>query len=277
MTELSPNPVADTDPSAPVLLAAVLDAVGYLRIRARRDADPDTDWLRCRDLVSDPRHLLHVVRGTAEGRGTTRDDIALSLFVQAYAFRIAATSIGGWLLSGGRVSLDVAPATTAVALARHRPSSVALDRVVLADRPLGRSLFDDHLRPLVDTAHEAAAGGARPVGRALLWGNVAAACAAAFGSFHGADRAERAAVRAAADRFLAEVAPLEVARAGRFVTFTGRHPEPGWFWERSSCCLWYQTRSEAGQQGQVMCQDCSLWSDDDRLTRYRAATGEERP
>ena len=43
------------------------------------------------------------------------------------------------------------------------------------------TLIDGHLAPLVATAHEST-----KVGAALLWGNVAASCAAAFGAFAGA-------------------------------------------------------------------------------------------
>ncbi len=82
------------------------------------------------------------------------------------------------------------------------------------------------------------------VGERLLWGNVAAACAVAFRALE-PSRAERA----RATEFMDACAPW----FGDVGTFTdelaGRQ---GWFWDRTSCCLWFRTAS--GQ----LCDNCSL-------------------
>ena len=65
----------------------------------RRPAEADR-WLPCRPLVSDPAALAALVATTRAERGTDRDDVATSLFVQGYAFRIATVAIGAWVLSG---------------------------------------------------------------------------------------------------------------------------------------------------------------------------------
>ena len=118
------------------------------------------------------------------------------------------------------------------------------------------ALIERHLAPLVDTAHAACR-----VGAALLWGNVAASCAAAFGAFAGAPSlvARRG----------------EIARPGR----SRSSPPPGprsatpgvlvrvgdrFAWERRSCCLWYRTDSG------FMCEDCSLRPADEHQARYAA-------
>ena len=110
-------------------LDRVLGTVGYLRVtvgaRPEGSDGPDGGWLPCGPLVEDADHLLAVVRSTAPGRGVDRDDVAMSLFVQGYAFRIASVAIGTWLLDD--VVVDVDPAITAIALGRHRPNALHLD------------------------------------------------------------------------------------------------------------------------------------------------------
>ena len=83
---------------------------------------------------------------------------------------------------------------------------------------------------------------------------MAASCAAAFRAVEGAardrgDGAERAAVRRRAEAFFAGAGWLE--GTGRFerVEVDGRD---GWFWTRTSCCLYYKVSSGA------TCDDCSL-------------------
>lgn len=245
---------AGSEPGA--VLEAVTTAVSYLRASTGPDRD---GWLGCDDLVADPEHLLAVVRATAAGRGTDEDDVATSLFVQAYAFRIASLGIGAWLLAD-RV-LDLRPAVTAVVLGRHRPNAIGFRSLSLIDTadPLGGLLdvvLDGHLAPLVATAHRATR-----IGERLLWGNVAAACASSFGAFHGALPDRRGDIERRAERFLA-AAPEALRRGGSFVSVG-----EGWFWERTSCCLWYRT--ESGSR----CEDCSLWSADERQARYRTAPG----
>ena len=244
------------------LLAQVIATVSYLRIAARPDADPALDWHRCSALVGDAPALMALVRSTAAGRGTDRDDIALSLFAQAYAFRVASTAIGSWLMSDGAAVLDVSPDNTSIALGRHRPNAVALGRVEFSSRSITSGLFDQHLAPFVETAHSAI-----QIGERLLWSNLAAGCAAAFGAFHAA---LGPGVRDRADRFW-ELAPEPLASAGQFVEYEGT-ASVGWFFERNACCLLYQVQPTDPGRSPTMCEDCSLHSDDARLARYRAAT-----
>jgi ferric iron reductase protein FhuF len=207
------------------LVERITAAVDYLRISIGPSAPGE--WLPCEPLVTDPDALGALVATTKEGRGTDRDDVAMSLFVQGYAFRIATTAIGGWLL--GEEVLDVSPANTAIAVGRHRPNAVRLGEARIATAAdIHEALVDGHLALLVDTAHRACR-----VGEALLWGNVSASCASSFGAFDAWDRAPA---------FFAAARP-EVRDAG--------HLLPGG-WKRKSCCLWYQTESG------FMCEDCSL-------------------
>ncbi|MCY3563238.1 MAG: hypothetical protein F4Z41_10140 [Acidimicrobiia bacterium] len=248
------------EPSA--LLARVTRTVSYVRVTGRADADPATVWHRCSALVGDPSALMELVRSTAAGRGTDRDDIALSLFCQAYAFRVAATAIGSWLMSGGAAVLDVSPANMSIALGRHRPNAVALDRIAYSRHGIAEALFDRHLVAFVANAHSAI-----EVGKRLLWGNMAAGCAAAFGAFHAVLGPD---VRAQAARFTA-LAPEPLALAGQFVEYEGT-ASVGWFFERNACCLLYQVQPPDPAKSPTMCEDCPLHSAEARLARYRAAT-----
>lgn len=238
-----------TDPASSI--ERVLATVDYLRVST--GGSDDREWLPCAELVGDRDHLLALVRSTATGRGTDRDDVAMSLFVQGYAFRIASVAVGTWLLDD--IVLDVDPAITAVSLGRHRPDAVRFDHVRAAAGAsldaLHATLVDGHLARLVATAHDACR-----VGEALLWGNVGAGCASSFGAFMGPLGDRRAAIRDRAEAFFA-AARSEVRGSGRIVQVG-----PLWAWERSACCLWYTTDSG------FRCEDCSLWSDAQRQDRY---------
>jgi ferric iron reductase protein FhuF len=233
----------------------VTSTVTYLRVTVGPGESPG-DWLPCEELVSEPGALGDLAGETAAGRGTDRQPVAMSLLVQGYAFRIASLAIGGWLL--GDVVLDVTPARTAIAIGRHRPNAVRFDelQLVAGDNPLATlhtQLFDGHLGRLVANAH--ASGG---VGEAMLWANVAASCASSFRAFVDPlpDRRDEILDRARA--FFAS-APPEVGASGRLVPVGA-----DWVWERRACCLWYQA------SGGSRCEDCSLWSDDERQARYAA-------
>jgi ferric iron reductase protein FhuF len=115
------------------------------------------------------------------------------------------------------------------------------DAASLADALLG-----SHLGPFVDHVHRSFRVGAR-----LLWGNVAASCAVAFRAMESSG-ADAATVRARADAFV-EAASDRFDGLGRFSTVTvdGR---TGWYWDRTNCCLWYQT------SGGRLCDNCSLTS-----------------
>lgn len=245
------------------MVSRITAAVDYLRVSIG-SAQPLESWLACEPLVSDPEHLRAVVRSTASERRTHAEQVAMSLFVQGYSFRIASLAIGGWLLDG--VVLDLDPATTSIALGRGRPNAVRLATARLVDgggasiETLHTVLIAGHLAPLVDTAHRACR-----VGEVLLWGNVGASCAASFGAFMEPFPYRRVEIRDRVRSFFASARP-EVARSGQVVTVGSR-----WAWERKACCLWYQT--PAG----FRCADCSLWSTEERSARYEALRAEEQP
>jgi ferric iron reductase protein FhuF len=242
--------------SAEESVRRVCATVDYLRVSV--GSDHDREWLDCHRLVTDRDALGALVASTAEGRGTDRDDVATSLFVQGYAFRVASVAIGAWLLD--ELVLGVDPANTSIALGRHRPNAVRLDEARGAGDGIGAlhaNLIDGHLARLVATAHDSCR-----VGEALLWGNVGAACASSFGAFMGPLEDRRLEIRDRFEAFLAAARP-ELQASGRIARVG-----PLWAWERSACCLWYKT--DAGFQ----CEDCSLWSDDERQARYRKVLAE---
>ena len=240
------------------LLAQVTATVDYLRATTGSAIDvvDDRQWLPCLPVVSDPAALLALVRTTASGRGTDRDDVAMSLFVQGYAFRIASIAVGGSLLADS--VLDLSPASTAIALGRGRPNAVRIDQPRFVDEDLHQHLIDMHLAHLVDTAHRACR-----VGEALLWGNVGASCAASFAAFVDPLPDRREEIRDRIEAFFTMARP-ELARSGRVICVGAR-----WAWERNACCLWYQTDSG------FKCEDCSLWTAADRAARYAAMKSEE--
>lgn len=236
----------------------LVDTVDYLRVQVGADVTTDPsdqrDWVPCTIPAGDPDALSALVQATKQGRGTDRDDVAMSLFVQGYAFRIASLSIGCWFLDG--VILDIAPEHSAIALGRHRPNAVRLDQARIIDTDasvatLHEHLVDGHLAGVVDVAHRACR-----VGEALLWSNVGAGCASSFGALMDPLPDQRSAVRDQVEAFF-EAARPELSASGQ-VARVGRW----WAWERNACCLWYKT--ESGFQ----CEDCSLWSPEERQARY---------
>jgi ferric iron reductase protein FhuF len=231
----------------------VTSAVTYLRVSVGTGPDA-TEWWPCEKLVADPEVLGDLARMTGAGRGADRDQVAMSLLVQAYAFRIGSIAIGAWLL--GNAIIDVAPSRTAVAIGRDRPNAVRFDALGLIGagdslETLHATLVDGHLGPLVANAHRACR-----VGEALLWANVAASCASSFSAFVAPLPDRREEIRLRADAFFAAARP-ELARSGTLVSVGTE-----WAWERSACCLWYPTT------GGSRCADCSLWSNEERRARY---------
>ena len=216
-------------------IASVGAAVSYLRVVT--DEAGGGPWLGCQDLLDDPDALLDVVRGTKDGIGTDRDDVAMSLFVQGYVFRVASLAIGAWLLDD--VVLDVAPSRLAVAIARSRPNAVRSDDPQLVEvgehgdvdraSPYGAvptcssSSIDGHLAPLVATAPAGPAGSASGCS-----GRTSARRArrrSARSSPRFPDR--RTEIRDRAEAFFAAARP-ELAGSGRLVRVGGR-----WAWERN--------------------------------------------
>lgn len=227
--------VADT-------LTAVAAVVPYLRASTTTDGD---DWYSCEQLVTDPAVLTDVITRAMPGLGTTDPAVAASLFTQAYAFRVAGVALAAYAL--GLPVPDVAPASTAVRVDKPRPSQVAHlapDAQTLTASELSARLVSDHLERFVAAVHTS-----YQVGERLLYGNVASSCAAAFRAVEGATTEHRDVVRARAESFVSVTASFEGLGAFSTVHADGRE---GWYWNRTSCCLWFRTPAEQ------YCDNCSL-------------------
>jgi ferric iron reductase protein FhuF len=229
-------------------LGALREPAPHLRWRVAGPGDPLEDGeLACATLVDDPDALAAAVAASAEGRGSDDLQVLASLWWQAYAYRVAGTALACWLLTG--VAPEVRAEAAAVGIARSRPSSVvylAPARVLGARGNALDGLVADLFPGHLDRAAESLRA-RHALGRSLIWGNVAAACASAAGS-----------VRAAAgggwwrDRlgaFLA-AAPHDLAAFGRWTFPTADEPA----FRRTTCCLWWKTSAAAG----ALCADCSL-------------------
>ena len=264
-------------------LGRLAEPAPHLRWRLVPPGEPlAVDELACAELAGDPDALAAAVASSAEGRGSADPQVLASLWWQAYAYRVAGTALACWLLSG--VAPDVRAEATAVGVARSRPSSVvylvtrgtrgndsrssSLEAMPFGGRtslpresgggshclasPVS-SADDGDLAAFVDrlfAGHlDRVAGSLRArhaLGRSLIWGNVAAACASAAGSVR------TAAGAAWPDRlgtFLA-AAPHDLAALGRWTFPTGAGPT----FRRTTCCLWWKTSAAAG----ALCADCSL-------------------
>lgn len=266
------------------LRLTISNALSYLRISTKTKHET---WFESNDLLSGSdtngrSALATLVTQTGLARGIDRGDIALSLFAQAYAFRIASTALAGWILTQGERHLDVSSGNTAIAIGRNRPNAVGLESVTLSEVDIHENLFANHLTPFVKAAHQTASRtpGMR-VGAKMLWGNVGAGVASTFGVFSaivGQDPSKVGSVpnaeqvRLLADEFM-QGAPAELTSSGEFVLFKGAAPQPLWAWERASCCLWYQVEPADPEASRYMCTDCSLWTPEERTARYEAATG----
>ncbi len=224
------------------VLRTVAERVPYLAASTAIEGD---DWVRCDAVVDEPARLAEVVRGTAAGFGTDDVAVAASLFAEAYAFRVAAVPLAAFALD--LPVPDVAPASVAVRIDKPRPPAVAyLSNTVLALDAKGmvEALVDAHLRPFVTSVHEQFA-----IGERNLWGNVAAACAVAFRAVESSG-VDRAPVRDRASVFFE--AGAEVFRGLGAFTAVANDGREGWYWDRTSCCLWFRTA------GSELCDNCSL-------------------
>jgi hypothetical protein len=204
-------------------------------------AGPAGGEIPAEGLIDDEALFLATVRTTGAGRGAPDDAVATSLFVQAYAYRVAGTTLACAAVAGA--APDPSAGNVAVGLARYRPSSVtyATDDVVVvppagpADE-LDRRLFAGHLDPLVAAAHARVR-----VTERLLWGDVAAAVVAAARAVAGGSD-DPAPVWRWFDAWLA-AAPHDLAALG-----AGGAAD----YRRRTCCLWWKA------SGGGLCADCSL-------------------
>lgn len=251
-------------------LARVQQLVPYLRAQA---CEPnDDDWLRCRDLIDHPSLLAETVRRTGAGRGTDDPQVAASLFAQAYAFRVCGVTLASWTLA--RRVPDPAADTLAIQIARHRPNAVAFlapNVAALATDPAPSHATCPNEDALLSWLHYGIAQHLHAffatlrsiidIGERLLWGNTAAACAAAFRAVESA--AERPQVIRADGAAFFDQAPPQLHGLGSFITITNNATE-GWFYERTTCCLY------AKVPGATRCDDCSLSPPDERRAIFAA-------
>jgi ferric iron reductase protein FhuF len=234
------------------VLKAVAAHVPYLR--ASTTAPEDEGWVPSSRLCQPGPALMDLIATTGAGRGTQDPQVAASLFVQAYAFRIAGVALAAYALE--LPVPDPSPDRTAIRIDRHRPAAVAFlsERLDTPEAgPLAAALLEGHLRQHVDAVRDQIT-----VGERLLWGNVAASCAVAFRAVESASGGR---VRERADAFFAAAEPW-LGGLGRFTVVTALQRD-GWYWDRTSCCLWYQA------SGGSMCDDCSLLDAPDLEARRR--------
>ena len=240
------------------VLHEVEGRVGYLRAGA--GADTAEGWTPC-DALDRATLEAAVAAGAGARRSTLR--VAASLLSQSYAFRVGAVSLAAYAV--GLPWPSPAAADTAVTLAGGRASKLAYRSAALGEAGdvdgLAEALLGRHLEPFAGALRATVRLGER-----LVAGNVAGSCAAAFRAVEGAardrgDGAERASIRRRAEAFFAAPrARRWLEGAGRFERVTSASPDPsqgggavdGWYWTRSSCCLWYQA------PGSSTCDDCSL-------------------
>ena len=154
-------------------------------------------------LLQDGPGLFRAVRAFGRSVGTDETAVAASLLCQAWAVSVTRAAIAG--LVGARRVPDMASSNTVLLFdGSGRPvgsttvtprfAAVAGDDDAAADpraeiveraqeRRLDEELFGGHLGVLVEALHDLA-----PVGRRLLWGNVAAATAGGFAALSALDR-----------------------------------------------------------------------------------------
>ena len=210
------------------------------------------------NALDDSPGLFRMVQAFGRTAGTDDNAVAASLLCQAWAVNVTRPAIAG-LVGARRVTDLGADNTELVFDGDGRPAgaspmtpryaALAADRAT-ADDPMAvivddddalfawtsARLFDGHLARLVDVL-----GDITPVGRRLLWGNVAAATAGAFAHLSAAElpSAERAAeMLSDARRLLHEPgSPIE----GLADVFPVDH-DGGvrLFVRRQTCCLRYR-------------------------------------
>ncbi len=216
-------------------------------------------WRDCDDIGEED--LRNAIEAGATARASSRQ-VAASLLSQSYAFKVGATSLAAYAL--GLPWPTPSARATAVVFAGGRASQLAFRDAALGDAEdvdgLGTALLDAHLVPW-----SARLRATVRLGERLVAGNVAASSAAAFRAMEGAARdrgaeAERAAIRRRASAFFATASVQRRLRgAGRWdVVRLEQAGVDGWFWTRTSCCLWYQAPGVGADGGPHTCDDCSL-------------------
>ena len=232
--------------------------------------------------LRDSRRLLHMVQAFGRAAGTDETPVAASLLCQAWAVSVTRAAIAS--LVGARRMPDLAAANTVLsvdgdgrpaeaslltprfaAVAGDPDAATALGAELVADDEAlfdwaRVRLFDGHLGPLVEALHDLA-----PVGRRLLWGNVAAATAGAF-----AGLSAQATYASTPERLLADARRLldrpGSPTEGLAEVFAVPHNGGArLFVRRQTCCLRYRL-----PDAPPTCLSCRLVPESERRRRIAA-------
>lgn len=212
-------------------LTRLTDLVSFLRWRV---GEPEDGELAGAELAAHPDLLERAVAGSRPAWDIDDPVVLASLWWQAYAYRVAGTSLACWLLTG----VGVQP--VAVGIARHRPSSiVCAPGAGESDlHALVGQLTEGHLDGVAESLRAR-----HRIGEQLLWGNAAAGIASALLAVAGAEGAP-AELRGRAPEITAALPhgmdALGTWRAGEYT--------------RTTCCLWFKTPVAKGGY----CGDCSF-------------------
>jgi hypothetical protein len=232
-------------------------------------------------LVDGPG-LLQKIRAFGRSIGTDEIPVAASLLLQAWAVSVTRAAISS--LVGGRRVPDLAASNTVLSVDREgRPVGASLRAprfaalagdteaatapgVVLVDGEEAlfawarTQLFDGHLGPLVEAIHDLA-----PVGRRLLWGNVAAATAGGFAALSAQRRYRNDAVRLITDARQLLDSP-DSPTWGLAEVFAVPHDGgTRLFVRRQTCCLRYRLPDAS-----PTCLSCRLVPEPERRRRIAA-------
>ena len=293
MSPVESDAVEGSTPPAAQLRAdldRVTALVAYLTVLTPDRVPEGTDWFRCSDVLADPDQLGALIDDTGAGRGSPDRATSASLFVQAWAYRVASAVLPSLALNGR--APDVDPSLVALRVTRNRPGAVALlgaplfgtvadpapvdvrlpTRIALVTSTVGSLLA--HLDELVSATRSLA-----KVGERLLWGNVASSAVSVLRSLEGAldTASQRQTIRSFTEEVLSQVeaqhgklGELFTLRAAAAATGAGhaRAVAESWHFHRRSCCLWYHT-TEA-QASVVYCADCSLRDVGERKAQLQA-------
>jgi ferric iron reductase protein FhuF len=221
-------------------LDAVTSLVPFLRARRGRPAPDDVLGA---DLITDTELLRDSIARSADARGSDDPQVLASLWWQGYCYRLAGTTLAGWVVAGSAPDPS-ASAGTGVGVERGRPSSLLVGprarEVGSLDRLLDL-LFAGHLDPVADRLREV-----HPIGTRLVWGNADAAISSCLSAVATAPEAPSD-LHDRVDEVIAAL-PEGVGRLGSWLAPKHR------CYHRTTCCLWWKTSTAAGSY----CADCSL-------------------